>query len=93
MLTYEEAPQKSFFCDNTEWFPECKWAVSCMDSPIPALGRCTSAMTKEYDFFLNYYFIIHHFFYTQLCTEQSVISDIIQKVSIVRGKIKMRIIG
>lgn len=47
MLTYEEAPQKSFFCDNTEWFPECKWAVSCKDSPIPVLDRCTSAVPKK----------------------------------------------
>lgn len=50
MLTYEEVPQKSFFCDNTEWFPECKWTVSCMDSPIPALVQCTSAVTKNINF-------------------------------------------
>lgn len=89
MLTYEEAPQKSFFCDNTEWFPECKWAVSCTDSPIPTLDRCTSTMSKKYEFFLNYYSIIYHFF-PHLCTKQSIISisDTIQKVLIIKNKNK-----
>lgn len=76
MLTYEEVPRKSFFCDSTEWFPEYKWAVSYTDSPIPAPGRCTSAVSREYEFFLNYYIPLYITFAILNCVQNNPLSMI-----------------